>query len=58
MTARTTARTPSDTPASSATVRAKVAPAAASDGAATKTPRVERPKHAGDTTQALSLIHI
>ncbi|MCT8174140.1 ParB/RepB/Spo0J family partition protein [Variovorax sp. CY25R-8] len=52
MTARATARTPADTTASTATVRAKVAPAAASDGAATKTPRVERPKHAGDTTQA------
>ena len=40
MTARATARTPADTTASTATVRAKVAPAAASDGAATKTPRV------------------
>ncbi len=52
MTARATARTPADTTASTATVRAKVAPAAASDGAATKTPRVERPKRAGDAIKA------
>ncbi len=52
MTARATARTPADTTASTATVRAKVARAAASDGAATKTPRVERPKRAGDAIKA------
>ena len=52
MPARATARTPADTTAGTATVRAKVAPAAASDGAATKTPRVERPKRAGDAIKA------